>query len=113
MHVNGKLTRGANIGDLGGLNVAYAARTIAITATPDAMARGFTRDQRFFLTSAADWRELIAPAHHQVLLIGNPHAPPQFCATASPLHMPAISHAFGCKAGDALCSRPQTAASVW
>ncbi len=113
VHVNGKLTLGENIADLGGLNIAYDAMKIATADTPDPLIDGRTRDQRFFLTFAAIWRDQYAPQYQKMLIATNNHAPSQFRAIASPSNMPAFSKAFECKRGDAMWRDPAKMVSIW
>ena len=113
VHVNGKLTLGENIADLGGLNIAYDAMRIATAGTPDPMTDGLTRDQRFFLTFAAIWRDQYAPQYQKMLIATNGHAPSQFRAIASPSNMPAFDKAFECKKGDAMWRDPSKKVSIW
>ena len=113
VHVNGKLTIGENIADLGGFNIAYDAMKMATAGTSDPMKDGLTRDQWFFLNFAAIWRDQYAPAYQKMMLATNNHAPAQFRAIASPSNMPAFAKAFGCKPGDAMWRDPADAVSIW
>ena len=105
-HVNGKLTMGENIGDLGGLNFAYDALQAADGAEPDPMIDGLTRDQRFFLSWARVWRGNIRDKAQLVLLNADPHSPAKFRAIGAPSKMPAFAAAFQCKAGIRWCVAP-------
>src|SRR5690606_3266530 len=58
LYLNGRLTAGENIGDLGGLTVAYEAYRMSLVGQAPATIDGFTGDQRFFLSWAQVWREL-------------------------------------------------------
>ena len=112
-HVNGKLTLGENIADLGGLNVAYDALQAADAGTPDPMIDGLTRDQRFFLSWARVWRGNIRDKAQLVLLNTDPHAPAKFRAIATPSNMPAFARAFQCKAGDAMVRPADAQVVIW
>ncbi len=77
-HVNGQLTLGENIGDLGGLNVAYDALQAALQAHPeeaDEKIDGYTENQRFFLNWARVWRGNIRDQAQLLRLNVDPHAP--------------------------------------
>lgn len=94
--VNGKLTLGENIADLGGLAVAYDAMKAATAGQEDALLDGFTRDQRFFLNWATVWRRSFTPEELKVRLATDPHAPARFRALGPPSNLPAFQEAFGC-----------------
>jgi len=112
-HVNGKLTLGENIGDLGGLSFAYDAMKKATEGTPDPMIDGLTRDQRFFLSWARIWRGSIREKAQLVLLDTDPHAPAKFRAIGAPSNMPAFAEAFGCKAGDPMVRSEDERVKIW
>jgi putative endopeptidase len=112
-HVNGKLTLGENIADLGGLNVAYDALQKADAGQPDPKIDGLTRDQRFFLSWARVWRGNIRDEAQLVLLNTNPHAPAKFRAIATPSNMPAFAQTFQCKAGDAMVRGADKQVKIW
>jgi putative endopeptidase len=112
-HVNGKLTLGENIGDLGGLSFAYDAMRAATADTPDPMIDGLTRDQRFFLNWARVWRGSIRDEAQLVRLNSDPHAPAKFRAIGAPSNMPAFARAFGCKAGDPMVRPDDQRVVIW
>jgi putative endopeptidase len=112
-HVNGKLTMGENIGDLGGLNFAYDALQAADGDTPDPMIDGLSRDQRFFLSWARVWRGNIRDKAQLVLLNTDPHSPAKFRAIGAPSNMPAFAQAFQCKAGDAMVRPDDKRVEIW
>jgi putative endopeptidase len=112
-HVNGKLTLGENIGDLGGLNFAYDAMKTATDGTPDPMVDGLSRDQRFFLNWARVWRGSIRDQAQLVRLASDSHAPAQFRAIGAPSNMPAFAAAFQCKAGDAMVRPNDKRVIIW
>ncbi|GAA3929132.1 M13 family metallopeptidase [Luteimonas lutimaris] len=112
-HVNGKLTLGENIGDLGGLNFAYDALQAADGDKPDPMIDGLSRDQRFFLSWARVWRGNIRDKAQLVLLNTDPHAPAKFRAIGAPSNMPAFAEAFGCKAGDPMVRPEDQRVRIW
>ena len=112
-HVNGKLTLGENIGDLGGLNFAYDALQAADGGKADPMVDGLSRDQRFFLNWARVWRGNIRDKAQLVLLNTDPHAPAKYRAAAAPSNMPAFAKAFQCKAGDPMVRPDDTKVDIW
>jgi len=112
-HVNGKLTLGENIGDLGGLNFAYDALQAADGGKPDPKIDGLSRDRRFFLSWARVWRGNIRDKAQLVLLNTDPHAPAQFRAIGAPSNMPAFAQAFQCKAGDSMVRPDDKQVVIW
>jgi len=114
-HVNGKLTLGENIADLGGLNVAHDALLAALAKNPEQNKSidGYTPDQRFFLNFARVWRGSILPQRQEVLLNADPHAPAKFRAIGAPSNMPVFATAFQCKAGDAMVRGADTQVKIW
>jgi len=114
-HVNGKLTLGENIADLGGLNVALDALHEDLKQHPDRnrTVDGYTPEQRFFLNFARVWRGNILPQRQEVLLNADPHAPAKFRAIAAPSNMPAFAEAFQCKAGDTMVRGSETQVKIW
>ena len=73
--VNGKLTLGENIGDLGGLNAAYEAFKMTKQGQSEEKIDGFTPDQRFFLAWAQVWRGNILPETAAQYILTDPHSP--------------------------------------
>ncbi len=114
-HVNGQLTLGENIADLGGSAVAYDALQIALKKNPDENKKidGYTPDQRFFLNFARVWRGSTLPKRQEVLLNVDPHSPSQFRAIGAPSNMPAFANAFQCKAGDAMVRDAEHQVKIW
>ncbi len=112
-HVNGRLTLGENIGDLGGLNFAYDAMHAATAGAPDPMIDGLSRDQRFFLNWARVWRGSIRDQAQLVRLNSDPHAPAKFRAIGAPSNMPAFAKAFQCKPGDPMVRPDDQRVVIW
>ena len=113
-HVNGKLTLGENIADLGGLTIAYAAleKSLAGKKRP-AKIGGFTPEQRFFLSWAQVWREVMRPEQQRTLVNTNPHAPAQWRVNGPLSNMPEFAKAFGCKPGDPMVRPEAVRAQIW
>lgn len=115
-HVNGRLTLGENIGDLGGLNAAYDALQTALKRNPrEAREKidGYSEDQRFFMNWARVWRGEIRERAQLVLLNTDPHSPARFRADGAPSDMPAFAAAFACKAGDPMVRSGDKRVSIW
>jgi len=115
-HVNGKLTLGENIADLGGLNVAYDALQAAMKAHPEEAGRkieGYTQDQRFFLNWARVWRGNVREKQALLYLNVDPHAPASLRAIGAPSNMAAFATAFQCKPGDAMVRSGDKQVKIW
>ncbi|MCE4281369.1 peptidase [Xanthomonas hortorum pv. vitians] len=115
VNVKGKLTLGENIGDLGGLTVAFDALQMALKEQPDANKQidGYTQDQRFFMNWATVWRRNFTDGELRVRLNTDPHAPANFRANGAPSNMPAFAQAFQCKPGDAMVRGDKERVAIW
>jgi putative endopeptidase len=113
LKVNGKLTLGENIADLGGLSVAYDAMQRAAAGKPDARIDGLSRDQRFFLGWATAWRTQLTPEILKVLVASDPHPPDRVRVSAPPSNLPAFARAFACKTGDAMARSGEQLVAIW
>jgi putative endopeptidase len=116
LHVNGKLTLGENIADLGGLTVAWDAYQKALAdagRSPDEQIDGYTENQRFFINWATVWRRTYTPEDLRVRLNADPHAPGRFRAIGAPSNLPAFSTAFQCKVGDAMVRGGDGRVVIW
>ncbi|MCF8825838.1 M13 family metallopeptidase [Xanthomonas campestris] len=115
VHVKGKLTLGENIGDLGGLTVAYDALQMALQEQPAANKEidGHSQDQRFFMNWATVWRRNFTDGELRVRLNTDPHAPANFRANGAPSNMPAFAQAFQCKPGDAMARGDKDRVAIW
>jgi putative endopeptidase len=113
LHLNGRLTSGENIADLGGLTIAYAALQKATAGQPDTPINGYTRDQRFFLSWAHIWRELTRPEYARYLVTVDPHSPGRWRVNGPLSNMPEFAAAFRCKAGDPMVAPDSTRVHIW
>ena len=98
--VNGKLTMGENIGDLGGLEMAYTAYRLSLNGKEAPVLDGFTGDQRFFMAHAQIWRAVQRDDSLRNLILTNPHAPAAARGSIPERNMDAWYAAFAVKAGD-------------
>ena len=114
LHVNGKLTLGENLADLGGLSIAYAAleKALAEKGRPPDI-DGFTPEQRFFLAWAQIWRQNITPEAQRVRINTDPHSPGQWRANGPLSNMPQFAAAFGCKSGDPMVRPDSLRPVIW
>ncbi len=116
LHINGKLTLGENIADLGGINISYDALQTALKADPKEAAEkidGFTQEQRFFLSWANVWRGSSRQKTAELLLNVDPHSPASVRAFAAPSNMPQFAQAFSCKAGDKMVRSGDAQVKIW
>jgi putative endopeptidase len=113
LHVNGQLTNGENIGDLGGLNVAYAALEKALGNKPRTKIDGFTPEQRFFLAWAQVWRTNITPEGLRSQVLTDPHSPAIWRVNGPLANMPQFAKAWGCTAGTPMALPPSQAVIIW
>jgi predicted metalloendopeptidase len=112
-HVNGALTIGENIGDLGGLSIAYKAYQKSLKGREAPTLDGLTGDQRFFLGWAQAWQNKVRDAYLERQLATNPHSPAEFRCNGVLRNMPEFYAAFGVKEGDKLWLPPQRRARIW
>ena len=113
VNVNGRLTLGENIADLGGLAIAYAALQRAQGGKPGATLGGWTPEQRFFLSYARVWRRLTRPEALLNQVRTNPHSPGEFRVIGPLANLEEFAQAFGCKAGDAMVNPTEKRARIW
>jgi putative endopeptidase len=113
IHVNGKLTLGENIGDLGGLNAAYEAFKMTPQGKSNKKIDGFTPDQRFFLSWAQVWRSNILSETAAQLIVTDPHSPAEFRTIGAPVNMDAWYKAFNVKPGNKLYKKPEDRIRIW
>jgi len=113
IHVNGKLTMGENIGDLGGLNVAYEAFKMTEQGKSNKKIDGFTPDQRFFLSWAQVWRGSSRPETAAQLVQTDPHSPAEYRTIGAPVNMDAWYKAFKVKPGNKLYKKPEDRIKIW
>jgi putative endopeptidase len=113
LKLNGRLTAGENIGDLGGLTVAYAAYKLALNDAEAPVLDGFTGDQRFFLSWAQVWRELRREESLRNRVMSNPHSPAMFRVIGVVRNMDEWYAAFDVQPGDKLYLAPEERVKIW
>ena len=113
LHVNGQLTMGENIGDLGGLNAAYEAFKMTKQGQSNEKIDGFTPDQRFFLSWAQVWRGNILNETAAQLILTDPHSPGPYRTIGAPVNMDAWYKAFNVQPGDKLYKKPEDRIRIW
>jgi len=111
--VNGSLTMGENIGDLGGLSVALEAYRISLGGKPAATIDGTTGDQRVFLGWAQVWRAKSRDEALRQQLVSDPHSPPYYRVNGIVRNMDAWYQAFDVKPTDKLYVAPEDRVRIW
>jgi putative endopeptidase len=113
LHVNGRLTLGENIGDLGGVTMAHAAYLISLQGAPAPVIDGYTADQRFFFGWAQVWRTLDRDEAVRNQVMTNPHSPGEYRVNGVVRNVDAWYTAFGVKPGDKLYLPPDQRVHIW
>jgi putative endopeptidase len=113
LHVNGKLTLGENIADLGGLLVSYDAWRAATENQRLAPIDGLTPDQRFFHGWAQGWRRQHTEQDLKLRLNTDVHAPARFRVLGPYANIDAFAAAFDCKVGDNMVAKPDAKVVIW
>jgi len=113
LKLNGRLTLGENIGDVGGLSVAYEAYKLSLKGKPAPVLDGLNGDQRFFLAWAQGWRTLMRDARLRNQVMSDPHSPSLFRVNGVVRNMDAWYAAFGVKPGDKLYLAPEERVRIW
>jgi endothelin-converting enzyme/putative endopeptidase len=111
--VNGNFTMGENIGDLGGLEMAYTAYKLSLGGREAPVIDGFTGDQRFFMAHAQVWRAVQRDDALRNQLLTDPHSPPAARGSLPERNMDAWYAAFDVKEGDAQYLAPEDRVRIW
>jgi len=114
VYINGKLTMGENIGDLGGLEAAYAAwrRYVAKHGEPPVI-DGLTGDQRFFIAYAQSWQDKVREGTLRQQLLTDPHSPAEYRVNGIVRNVDAWYAAFNVQPGDRLYLPPEKRVHIW
>jgi putative endopeptidase len=113
LHVNGRLTLGENIGDLGGVTIAHDAYLISLDGAPAPAIDGYTADQRFFFGWAQVWRTLDRDQALRNQVMADPHSPGEYRVNGVVRNVDAWYLAFGVKPGDKLYLPPNQRVHIW
>jgi putative endopeptidase len=113
LKVNGALTLGENIADLGGLTIAYEALQKALANKPQAPIDGLSADQRFFLGWAQGWRRNYKPEELKLRLTTDVHAPSKFRANGPLSNMNSFQSAFACDPDDTMVRPDDKRVRIW
>jgi predicted metalloendopeptidase len=113
MKVNGHLTLGENISDLGGLTIAYYAYKKSLGGSTPEVIDGFSGEQRFFLGWAQVWARKYRDDEMRRRLLTDPHSPSEYRANGVVANMPEFYASFGLKEGDRLWKGEAERAMIW
>ena len=113
IHVNGAFTLGENIGDLGGLAIAYKAYKLALKGAQSPVIDGFTGDQRFFLSYAHSWRNKNRPEEVRRRIAIDPHSPDEFRCNQIVRNVQEFYDAFSVSEKDELWLAPSERVRIW
>lgn len=116
LHVNGELTQGENIADLGGVKLAYAALQKALEKNPQAREQkidGFTPDQRFFLSYATIWKSKQRDEDLKLRLNTDPHSPAQYRVNGPLSNLPEFQKAFDLLSGSPMVRPADKRVNIW
>ena len=113
LKVNGQLTLGENIGDLGGLGIAYQAYRRSLGGKDAPVIDGLTGDQRFFLAYGQAWRSKMRDEQLRSLVLSNPHSPAPLRVNGVVRNVDAWYTAFDVQPGDKLYLAPEQRVKIW
>ncbi len=113
LHVNGRLTLGENIADLGGLLVAWDALQLRLQQKPQPTVNGLTPAQRFFYAYAQSWRRNYRPEALKLMVKTNVHAPAHFRVNGPLANLKSFQQAFACKPGQAMVNEEPRRVEIW
>jgi len=116
LHLNGELTQGENIADIGGVKLAYAALQKALDKHPEERTKkidGLTPEQRFFLSFAAIWRSKIRDEDQKLRLNTDPHSPAQFRVNGPLSNLPEFQQAFNIPDGSPMVRPADKRVNIW
>jgi len=114
LHVNGRLTLGENIADLGGLKIAWDAWKLSQKGKAQVgKIDGFTPEQRFFLGYAETWRTLTREEAARLRVVTDPHSPAKFRVNGPLTNLPEFYEAFGCQDGDPMKRPEKNRPAIW
>ena len=111
LKLNGKLTLGENIADLGGMKTAYRAMEAHKGAGADIA--GYSPEQAFFLGYAQEWCTKRRDEYARMAVTVDPHAPPQYRVNGPLSNLQEFSDAFKCPAGSKMVRPPEQRCQVW
>jgi putative endopeptidase len=112
-HINGELTLGENIADLGGIIIAHKAWQLSLDGKASPVIDGKSGDERFFAGYAASWMTKVRDEALVTQLKSDPHAPAEYRVNGVVVNVPAFYQAYGLKAGDKLFKPEAERITIW
>ncbi len=113
IHINGELTLGENIADLGGVTIAYYAYVKSLNGKKAPVIDGYSGQQRFFISFARIHRGKMREEKLRERLLTDPHSPGQYRVNGVVTNMPEFYDAFNVKIGDELYRNKEERAEIW
>lgn len=113
LHLNGELTQGENIADIGGIAIAYDAFKMTKQGQGNEKIDGFTPDQRFFLGFAQSWKERNRDETVRMYVNVDPHSPAKYRVNGPLSNFDPFYNAFSIKEGDKMYLKPENRAHIW
>ena len=113
LHINGQLTQGENIADLGGLKIAYAGLQKALADQSRDKIDGFTPEQRFFISFASVWAGKMTPESLRLQLNTNPHSPGEFRTNGPLSNLDEFAQAFNVPEGAGMRRSADKRFTIW
>jgi putative endopeptidase len=113
MHVNGELTQGENVADIGGIAIAYDAFKLTKAGQDTAKIDGLTPDQRFFLSFAQTWRKKVTDESLRQQVLTDPHSPGIYRVLGPLMNFTPFYNAFDVKEGDKMYVPEASRIKIW
>jgi putative endopeptidase len=113
VHVNGALTIGENIGDLGGLAIAFKAYQISLGGKPSPVIDGMSGEKRLMMSWAQVWRAKVRPEEMRRRIATDPHSPAEFRCNQILKNFTPFYQEFGVTEKDALWLEEQARVQIW
>ena len=113
MHINGELTQGENIADLGGVKLACAALQKALAGKSREKIDGFTPEQRFFLSFATIWKSKQRDEDLKLRLNTDPHSPARYRVDGPLSNLPEFANAFNISGNSPMVRPADKRVNIW
>lgn len=113
LHINGELTLGENIADIGGVTVSYNAYKLSLNGEESSVLNGFTGEQRVFIGWAQVWRSLFRDEALREQILTDPHTPGEFRVLGVMKNIPEFYEAFNVQEGDGMYLPENERVKIW
>jgi putative endopeptidase len=113
LHVNGDLTTGENMADIGGVAIAYTAFKMTKQGKDTTKIDGFTPEQRFFISIGQIWRSKIKEESQRLRVLGDPHSPPIYRVNGPLMNFTPFYQAFNVQPGDKMYVADSARIKIW